>query len=410
MSDFDSALIGLAAAWLFFRVVFKADITRAFVTFIFVVLANLWRLTKAVLALRRKNDEYVAPRPRAMPGSVFEIASAEKLKPGQVVVGYDGRQPVITDMKIGHTLICGITGGGKTYLLHNMLVQWYSMGQRFTDNFEVYLIDLKGHNKEKVWYWEAVVDGYVGGGNDGDTGQAITLMSRLALSGGHPDKHTIIIIDEVATLTRNNDAVVVLRELASKFRASGSLILSTQYARYSVVDTVIRFNLDRRICFRARELAHIRQAMSDSSITKSMSPEGTGEFLISDAKTPTIRHGKVRQVRIDEPGSDIGLAINLAMTDLGKSDSRVGLYMAACGSLKRGGQLPAVNSIKGVMGLKQKDVMYSYRNYALAGAAQKTPRNTYVLASSFEEGYIALRRYILGDRWQNEPEQAARGA
>lgn len=408
MSNFDLAVIGLFIIWLVFRFVFKVDITRVLVGFIFVLIANIWRAIKVILSIRKKNGEYTSPKPREMPSSAFAIASMEKLQPGYVVVGYDGRRPIITDMKSGHTLICGITGGGKTFLLHSMLVQWYSLGKRFTDNFEVYLIDLKGNNREKVWYWEACVDGYVGGSETDNIEQAIKLMQELSSTGGDTNKHTIIIIDEVVTLTKNNAASIVLRELASKFRSNGSLILVTQYAKLTVIDTIIRYNLDRRICFRARELAHIRHAMSDNTITKSMSPAGAGEFLISDAKFPKIRSGKVRQVKIDGPESDISMAINLSMSNLGKSDERVALYLTTCGNLKRGGQLPAVNSVKDQVGLKQKDVMYSYRNYCMAGAIQKTPRNTYVLTSGFEEGYVALRKYILGGKWQSEPQQSAK--
>ena len=408
MSNFDSVAIGLIITWLVFRFVFKVDVTRIFVGFIFILIANTWRVGKVILSIGKKNGEYAPPEPRKTPSSAFDIASHEKLQPGEVVVGYNARRPIIANIKSGHTLVCGITGGGKTFLLHSMLVQWYSLGKRFTDNFEVYLIDLKGNVREKVWYWEACVDGYVGGGETDNVKQATQLMQRLAKTGGDPDKHTIIIIDEVVTLTKDNAAAAVLRDLASKFRSTGSLILVNQYAKVAVIDTIIRYNLDRRICFRARELAHIRHAMSDNTIAKNMSPTEPGEFLISDAKSPKIRSGKVRQVKINGPESDISMAINLAMSNLGQSDKRISLYLAACGNLKRGGQLPAVNSIKGEVGLKQKDVMYSYRNYCLARAVQKTQRNTYVLISSFEEGYVALRRYILAGKWQSEPQQSAK--
>ncbi len=365
-----------------------------------------WTLRRIGAAKRAPaQQKTVAPR-KGVPAKVSQFAERYKLKGGQSVVGINKGSPIIAKLDDGHTLVSGLTGFGKTVFIHSTLTQWYAQGSRFTSNYEVHLIDLKGNQKDKLHMWAPVVDGFTA--VNGDIEPAIAVLDAINKRIHHNlDKAIILIIDEAANLTafapsknkrRGNE---LLGKIASQMRVNGALICVTQYARHDVIGTLARHNLARRICFPVRELAHARSAMAVSNIKQKQIPANKGDFIMLDTGSTKIVSGRT----VMPADGEIKEVIDAFIEGEAQSDGRMGLYWSVARHLERGQQVRGVNAVSKTANMSTKLIMYHYRNFLAAGAFRKGKNNAHYMALPFGEGWATIKRYIREERWMDEPEK-----
>jgi hypothetical protein len=373
---------------------------------------GLWSLAKWLFHKRQAAAQVIIPAREPEPTSIMDWPAYYKLRPGQVVFGLNSRgRPVILNLAEGHSLLAGITGGGKTVAIHNMLIQCYAMGERFWNNFEVYLLDLKGQPKDMLHRWRPLVDGFA---DISEPEQLISLLRLLSeRTHQHTNKSILVFVDEVANLTKfasDKESGRILEKLATQFRTSGNLVLATQVTRFDVVDTIVRHNLGRRICFLVRELAHIRNAMASSSLKEKDIPKRKGAFLALDSGSSQLLRGQVPMPNLYDTrsgASDITTLIERSLMAQAEDDPRLRLFVSVAQGKKKLAQLPGIVKVAGELDwLQQKDIMFYYRNYHLAGAIKqglgKNPKANY-LTCDFEEAYSRVRRYIALGEWHEEP-------
>lgn len=331
-------------------------------------------------------------RVRQIAASAWEIAGIERLTSGEILVGYNGRRPIKVNIAQEHTLVSGSTGGGKTYFIHQMMIQFASMGPRFWNMFDVYLIDLKGIDDERMWRWKPFLAGFV----QGSTESAAVLIDQIMRQRG--EKRSIVIIDEVANMTRGGTKLKELVEkFAMQYRSSGSIIALTQMPHHTVTSTLFRYNFVRRICFRIVELDHARRALGTNGIRTSDVPTEVGQFLI---RSPEYNLGRGKTLNISD--IEIDDAVRKGMELISEEDQRLSILLAAAGSFNEGDVVTGINKLREEVNLGQNDVMYAYRNFANAGAFEKR-KNRYVLIVPFSEAFSLVSQYIRDGKWQAEP-------
>jgi len=407
----DTAFLALLIATIVISVQFRVRIYNVLGIILYGLWLNLVRSYKWVLRKTKtiKNapahQKVAAPR-RGVPAKVSQFAERYKLKAGQIVAGINKGTAVLTQLDDGHTLISGLTGFGKTVFIHSMLTQWFSQGSRFTSNYEVHLIDLKGNRKDKLHMWAPVVDGYTA--VNGDIKPAIAALEAIERRIHHSlNKTIILIIDEAANLTafapssnkkRGNE---LLGKIASQIRVNGALICVTQYARHDVIGTLARHNLSRRICFPVRELSHARSAMAVSNIKQRQLPTDKGDFIMLDTGSTRIVSGHTVMPADDE----IKEVVDTFIEGEAQNDGRLGLYWSVARHLERGQQVRGVNAVSKTTNTSTKLIMYHYRNYLAAGAFKKGKNNAHYMALPFGQGWATIKAYIREERWMNEPEK-----
>lgn len=372
-----------------------------------IIRACRWSMRKISTAKKASTKQQAAITPRVgVPDKVSQFAERYKLKPGQSVVGINRGSPIMARLDDGHTLVSGLTGFGKTVFIHSMLTQWFSQGSRFTSNYEVHLIDLKGNRKDKLYMWAPVVDGYTA--VNGNVKPAIAALEAINQRIHHNlSKDVIVIIDEIANMTafaspdikkRGNE---LLGKIASTIRVNGALICVTQYARHDVINTLARHNLSRRICFPVRELAHARSAMATSSIKQKQLPTGKGDFIMVDTGSTKIVSGHTAMPTDDE----IKEVVDTFIEGEAQNDERLGLYWSVARHLENGQQVRGVNAVSKTANMSTKLIMYHYRNYLSSGAFKKGKNNAHYMALPFGQGWATIKEYIRKERWMNEPEK-----
>lgn len=356
------------------------------------------------------------------PTSVADFANYYHLTGAEVVQGFHRRRPIKVNLGQANTLISGSTGGGKTRSIHSWLIQWYSQGVRFTDNYKVFLVDLKGHQDDGLYMWEPVLDGYAQV-QDGKIDQAIAMMNEIIRqisqkqTGG---KRIILIIDEIANLTKwagDKEGMDYLEQLVSQIRVIGNVIGSVQMGRHDIVATTARTQFSRRICFPARELSHVRLAMASSDIKQGQIPKKKGEFIMFDDESWTLIDGQTPFVDIwgeSGQGSDIQRVIDKLMAENAETDPRLKLYLTVARNLPENGQIPGIQTVSSQLDwLKTIDIQYFYRNYFYCGAFRHGKNNAYYLNTDWRVGYGLVKKWTENEGmldkngeplgWANEP-------
>lgn len=365
-----------------------------------------WASRKVVNFKKKPVQQKVITPRRGVPSKVSQFAERYKLKDGKIVVGINKGSPIIAELDDGHTLISGLTGFGKTVFIHSMLTQFYSQGSRFTSNYEVHLMDLKGNRKDKLHMWAPVVDGYTA--INGDIEPAIAALEAINSRIHHSlDKAVILIIDEAVNLTRfapsrnKKYGNELLGKIASQMRVNGVLICVTQYARHDVIGTLTRHNLARRICFPVRDIAHARSAMAATNIKQRQLPADRGDFIMLDTGSTKIVSGHT----VMPADSEIKDVVDTFIEGEAQSDERLGLYWSVARHLEKGQQVRGVNAVNKTTDMSTKLIMYYYRNYLAAGVFKKGKNNAHYLALPFGEGWAIIRAHIRDGKWMNEPEK-----
>ena len=331
------------------------------------------------------------------------IIPSTQTHPYEVSLGkQDNGRDFIVNMMTSHTLIGATSGGGKTYMLHNIMKQLYDKGRLFSDNTDVYIIDLKGHPSDMLQVWQPILSGYatrIGGNLD----EAISLLAEIESKLSQElDKKVLLIIDEAAILTADKEGDRLLGNVASQLRLNGSLVLLVQSPQYSVVKTFIRYNIERRICglVMSRDQAKI---ILDYRPKEEELPQRIGEYIIREpGKNKLIR---VRTEKLELPEA-ITITIKNVLGVRAEDLPEMRLLIDVVGPRVFGDTIGGVRAIASTLDIPnaQNFVMVAYRNFTNAGIFNppKYRGGKYTLAvADINEAVIRLRDYL--PQWRSAP-------
>lgn len=182
-------------------------------------------------------------------------------------MGVDGKKHYIDIDKACHILISGMTGSGKSIVLHNLILSL--LMKKDPSQMHIYYIDPKGNES-------MIYDGIDACSIVTSTLPAVELLrnlctemdrrySVLAAAGcrdinvynerfkDSPMRRDIVFIDELSDLMYTSGKTVeqYIVRLAQKARACGiHLVIATQYPVAKVVTGLIKANLPTKICLR----------------------------------------------------------------------------------------------------------------------------------------------------------------
>ncbi|MCM1218803.1 MAG: FtsK/SpoIIIE domain-containing protein [Lachnospiraceae bacterium] len=231
-------------------------------------------------------------------------------------MGVDGSKHYIDIEKACHILISGMTGSGKSIVLHNLIISL--LMKQTPDRMHLYMIDPKGSEF-----------GFYNGLNActvlSTPYQAIDLLDNLcaemdrrynvlAANGcrdidnfnakfpAAPMRRDIVIIDELSDLMYMSGKTVEssIVRIAQKARACGiHLIIATQYPIAKVVTGLIKANMPTKICLRVGTTTNSMVALDMPGGEKLMG-HGDMLFLPNGALTPTrLQGGYVSEMEIN---------------------------------------------------------------------------------------------------------------
>jgi hypothetical protein len=358
-----------------------------------------------------------------MPTRASDVyGSSIRVRGLEVMLGYSRTgQPIKIDLDKHHTLVAGITGSGKTYLIANFLVQLFSQGARFTKAYKVVLIDLKGHPSPQLQAFSPVLEYHHFGkmGDEEKVSEALINIAYNMFTSGD-NRRLLVIIDEAAQVTSDllphkvkRHGKAALEKIASQLRTAGALVLFTQFPHYSVLNTVIKANCERRIVFRMKNNDMARTAL-DFMPKTDITMLQDGEFILDEPRMKQEVIGKGFLVSTGEIDAVVGkTAISLADNDV-----RLRVFRDHCQSLQVGSMLPGITKVAPTSERNNKQIESDRRNYANAGAVNpKTRINKttgevevfgYTLACPFPEALGKVKAYIEAGMWQDAPEKVGR--
>lgn len=222
-------------------------------------------------------------------------------------MGVDGSKHYIDIEKACHILISGMTGSGKSIVLHNLIVSL--LMKQTPDRMHLYMIDPKGSEF-----------GFYNGLNTctvlSSAFQAMDLLNNLCAemdrrynalaSNGcrdidsfnerfpnYPMRREIVIIDELSDLMYTSGKMVEssIVRIAQKARACGiHLIIATQYPVAKVVTGLIKANMPTKICLRVGTTTNSMVALDMPGGEKLMG-QGDMLFLPNGSLTPIRLQG-----------------------------------------------------------------------------------------------------------------------
>lgn len=310
---------------------------------------------------------------RSVPQSVLDIAATYRLKPMEVALGFNRKKPIRVDFEYYHTIIAGVSGFGKTYMLVSILIQLFSKGARFTDYCDVYLFDYKADGDDYLFLWKPLVKEYYSI-TENNAEEAIEAILELANNvHDKPDKRILVIIDEVASISvqmksEANDALMLL---AGKLRSRGTLIVATQHPRYDIIPRSVTTNMSRKISLYVDDMDQANLILR-SRPPKDMLPRDKGEFLLKEPG----RAGYISGIGVKPnlPG-DVQRVIQIAVPQE-HSDPRVKFLIDTISGLGMGDSILGINrrvteARKVGVDLKQKSVSEQYKLFEDAGIFSK---------------------------------------
>lgn len=345
--------------------------------------------------------------------SVLDINSAYRLNGLEVVLGFDHtRRPVRVNLDAYHTLIAGASGAGKTNTLNWIISQLVSR-PGFSQEYDLYLIDLKGSRFDYLSMWKPVIRQYWSLDPLGSSGSAIEglrdIVERMHREAG--GKKKVVIIDEVANLTSQSTdpelkkhGFAILQRLSAQLRDVGALVAATQRPHFQTIERGVTANLERKVCLRVDD-------RRDARLTLRYEPKldcrnlRDGEFVV---KEPRRDEQTARNMFVRLPG-DIDQVVGRIIQINESTDERLTIFKLAAGSLNVGDMLPGVNRDFWKNGYRVELLRTAYKNYAYAGAIvphvdrRKQP-NQYKLAMEYGLAQRRVLEYIQEGRWQAAPE------
>ncbi len=182
-------------------------------------------------------------------------------------MGVDGSKCYIDIKKACHVLISGMTGSGKSIMLHNLIISL--LMKQTPDKMHLYLIDPK--STEFAFYKGLYTCTMLSDSRqaDGLLNSLCEEMDRrysvLQANGcrdidsfndkfpSYPMRREIVVIDELSDLmyTSGKSVETSIVRIAQKARACGiHLIIATQYPVAKVVTGLIKANMPTKICLR----------------------------------------------------------------------------------------------------------------------------------------------------------------
>lgn len=359
------------------------------------------RALKAIIKPRQKLSVMKKPV-----YAVWDYESAFELAATEVIVGFKAkRRPFRINLLESHTLLGATTGGGKTFLLHNILIQLFNKGNKFTSGVDVYICDLKGHPNDMLERWSPVLSGYAKRSADGDISSVLALLRFIdgQLQKQLPKK-IMLFVDEVAVVTQDAEGDALLGRIASQLRLNGALIVTIQHPHHTAMKTLIKHNIERRICGIVMNESQ-GSVILETRVKDDDLPSSRGEFVIRE---PGHRHLiKVNSRMVDLPG-DIDKVVTTVLELSTDHDDRIKLFTDVAGNKETGDSLPGVAKVSGTWNVAgaQHWVMTCYRNFALAGAFEPPEKRgqPYKMAVSYLVGLTLIKQYLADGSWQEDPE------
>lgn len=228
----------------------------------------------------------------------------------------DGSKHYIDIAKACHILISGMTGSGKSIVLHNLILSL--LMKKNPVQMHLYIIDPKATEFEYYKNLAAcTVVSEVNGAVDLLKNLCIEMDRRysvLAAAGcrdidsynqkfaGSPMRRDIVFIDELSDLMKMGGRTVenYIVRIAQKARACGiHLVIATQYPVASVVTGLIKANMPTKICLRVGTVTNSMVALDMTGGEKLL---GNGDmlFLPNGSLTPVrLQGGFVTEMEIN---------------------------------------------------------------------------------------------------------------
>lgn len=227
--------------------------------------------------------------------------------PMAIGMAVDGSKHYIDIAKACHILISGMTGSGKSIVLHNLILSL--LMKKTPEQMHLYIIDPKATEFE---YYRNLVSCSV----ISEVGDAIELLKNLCIEMDRrysvlaaagcrdidsynekfkdaPMRRDIIFIDELSDLMSMSGKAVesYIVRIAQKARACGiHLVIATQYPIAKVVTGLIKANMPTKICLRVGTVTNSMVALDMSGGEKLMG-HGDMLFLPNGSLTPIRLQG-----------------------------------------------------------------------------------------------------------------------
>lgn len=392
-------------ATVFLRAVSKGGVSPGSIlgTFVYMLYLCIRRILDALVSMSRLS----LPEIKELPQSLLDIDTAFRLKPMEVALGFSGKKALRVDFENHHTLLAGVTGFGKTYMLISILVQLYSKGARFTDYCDVYLFDYKADGKDYLNLWKPLLAGYYSIAEN-SAEEAIEAIEALAngINSVESTKRILVIIDEVASIStrKKSEADHALMLLAGKLRSRGTMIIATQHPRYDIISRAITINMTRKIAVHVDDEDQAKLIFRTKP-PRYLLPELPGEFTIKEPGEVALKTGVVMEP--DMPG-DIHRAIEIASPRT-HEDSRVLFLINTISGMEAGDSLLGINkrvteARRSGITLRQKEVSDYYQMFSDAGIVSREVRGQpyrltcdYAEAISSFEAFLNPGQPLLGD-------------
>jgi S-DNA-T family DNA segregation ATPase FtsK/SpoIIIE len=201
---------------------------------------------------------------------------------------------------IAHVLVAGMTGSGKTVLLHDIILS-LAMTNSPTD-LELVVIDPK-YDQFTAYNRLPHLGGPVGQTTDhpGCTFRALVRAMEQRQTGQLP--HTVVVIDELADLLMTSDDEVqeLLTRLLQRGRSVGiHVIAATQKPTSSVLGSLLKANFPVRLVGKVSSANDARVA-SGWSGTGAERLEGRGDFIaVATGRTQRFQAAYVKPSEIQE--------------------------------------------------------------------------------------------------------------
>lgn len=380
-----------------FITVFSLSIT----TYLLYKASRQWYITT------KGNAPRLPVRKRIEVNSTLDLISAYQLGPTEVVLGLaSGKRPVKVDIMDRHMLLGGLTGGGKTYEVHAILLQLFGKGKRFTDQVDVYMLDMKNHPKDMLREWSLLCKGYAARGSDGSITEALALLRQIdRILQVEIKKRILLIVEEAPIITSDQEGDKLLERIASQLRLNGAVIMTVQHAHYQAIKTLTKHNLERRV---AGLVMNVSQAETLLEVRpdKRQLPRERGQYLLHEP-------GKRELISLTAPKpnlpDEIRMVVEANQLFEAETDERLKIFHDMLSNLAKGAAVPGVKGLaRQYTWLKnaQFRLLVAQRNYAEAGALIKPAKRgeRYKLAQHFPVAFKMVSDYIAAGRWQEEPE------
>lgn len=364
--------------------------------------------------LSRDSEPIAKPR---IAERVSDLNSVYRMNELKVILGFTTqRQAIRVDLDKYHTLIAGTTGSGKTNILNSIICQLVGRNGRFFNDWDIYVIDLKGFEEDHLSKWQPVLTGYYSIGDDGTTQEAIEAVLSICdrIKQGKSGKRTIVIIDELSMLTNQAPTPALkrygeaaLNRLSSQLRSRGALVCATQRPVFDVVARGVSSNLERKICLRVDDNKDSARLILRHPPKNDATKLRTGEYLL---KEPGHRNSEQigRAMLMNLPG-EIDLTVYNVLSVSAENDERLKLFADIASQLKVGAAVPGVQKARG-NGWTLPTIQDAYWNYVEAGAmvnskvSSKDGRPTQrQLACEYGEAFAKVNRYIRAGMWRASP-------